>query len=79
MAGGKTLAEIQPDPKWPAMWRVVMPATTAAPDARITDLVNLSRARDAALTLALTILNRKHAEETPLGGPLVSLNGGGRS
>jgi hypothetical protein len=78
-AGTVTLAEIKSDSDYPGMFRVVMPATAAMPDARITDMVNLSRARDAAVTLALAVLNRKHAEETPLGGPLVSLNGRGRS
>jgi hypothetical protein len=44
-AGGVTLAEIKPDPVWPGMWRVVLPATPAEPDGRITGMVNLSRAR----------------------------------
>ena len=63
-AGRVKLAEIKPDPVWPGMWRVVTPSG-------VSDLANLSRARDAALALALAILNKKRAEETPLGGPPV--------
>jgi hypothetical protein len=33
---------VVPDPEWPAMYRV------RSPDGSLTDMVNLSRARDAA-------------------------------
>jgi hypothetical protein len=36
------LATVVPDNRWPGMWRI------AWPDGRITDMVNLSRAKDAA-------------------------------
>jgi hypothetical protein len=42
----RTVATIVPDQKWPGMWRVQFP------DGHITDMVNLTRAKDAALTLA---------------------------
>jgi hypothetical protein len=42
----RTVATIIPDQKWPRMWRVQLP------NGHITDMVNLTRAKDAALTLA---------------------------
>jgi hypothetical protein len=47
------VAEIVPDAKWPGMWRV----RTA--DGRLSDMVNLTRARDAAMELAVAVLNRQ--------------------
>ena len=46
------LATIEPDETWPGMWRVRLP------DGYLTDIVNLSRAKDAAASLALGVLNR---------------------
>jgi hypothetical protein len=45
---GKRLTGItvHPDEKYPTMWRI------HAPDGRISDMVNLSRAKDAAITWA---------------------------
>ena len=37
---------VLPDPDWPAMYRV------RRPDGSLTDMVNLTRAKDAAATLA---------------------------
>jgi hypothetical protein len=37
---------VWPDSKWPGMWRI------HAPDGRISDMVNLSRAKDAAISWA---------------------------
>jgi len=37
---------VVPDPEWPGMYRVRLP------DGRLTDMVNLTRARDAAQVLA---------------------------
>jgi hypothetical protein len=48
---GRLLATVKPDPDWPGMWRVHMP------DGHVSDMVNLSRAKDAASTLALVALN----------------------
>ena len=45
-------ASIEPDQTWPGMWRVRLP------DGYLTDMVNLSRAEDAAASLALSVLNR---------------------
>ena len=64
--GRVKLAEIKPDDLWPGMWRVVSPFG-------VSDLTNLSRARDAALALSLAILNKKQAEETALEAPPVRL------
>jgi hypothetical protein len=49
---GLVLASIEPDQSWPGMWRVRLP------DGYLTDMVNLSRAKDAAGSLALGVLNR---------------------
>jgi hypothetical protein len=56
------LAEVVPDDRWPGMWRVRM-------DGRLSDMANLSRARDAAMAAALTELNRGRHQETALGTP----------
>jgi hypothetical protein len=50
---GSLLAIIVPDADWPGMWRV------HTPKGHITDMVNLTRAKDAAKTLALTELNQR--------------------
>ena len=52
---GRVLASIEPDQTWPGMWRVRLP------DGNLTDIVNLSRAEDAAASLALGILNHREA------------------
>ena len=46
---GRVLATIEPDPR---MWRVRLPGQY------LTDMVNLSRAKDAAASLVLGVLNR---------------------
>ena len=43
---GTLLATVAPDTDWPNLYRVRLP------DGRLTDMVNLSRAKDAALSLA---------------------------
>ena len=40
------LAEVVPDTHWPNMWRI------AWPDGRLSDMANLSRAKDAAQAIA---------------------------
>ena len=50
--GGEPLGEIVPDPQWKGMWRVRLP------DGTLSDMVNITRARDAARSLALLALNR---------------------
>jgi hypothetical protein len=56
LTSGRLLATVKPDPEWPNLWRVHMP------DGHVTDMVNLSRAKDAAGTLALAVLNRPEME-----------------
>ena len=51
------LAKVAPDAKWPGMWRIHA-------NGRISDMVNLSRAKDSAMSWALGKLNRKGQEET---------------
>jgi hypothetical protein len=46
----RVVASIVPDSKWPQMWRVSLP------NGQLSDMVNLSRARDAARSLALKAL-----------------------
>ena len=45
------LAHVIADPTWPDLWRV------RTPDDCVSDLTNLSRARDAAVQIALLALN----------------------
>jgi hypothetical protein len=61
---GPALVTVVPDDVYPGMWRV------RRPDGTLSDLVNLARAKDAAVSLALGILDRKkHSEETPSEAP----------
>ena len=55
----KLLAEVIPDG---GMWRVQLPS------GYLTDTVNLSRARDAAMALAVSYLNRQEREESAMAG-----------
>jgi hypothetical protein len=52
LISGRLLATIERDQTWPGMWRFRLP------DGHVTDVVNLTRAKDAAITLALASLNR---------------------
>ena len=49
---GRLLATVVLDNRYAGMYRVRLP------DGRVTDIVNLSRAKDAAIALALANLNR---------------------
>jgi hypothetical protein len=51
MRSGRLLATIVPDPDWDGMWRVRMP------NGNVSDMVNLTRAKDAAQSIALASLN----------------------
>ncbi|HJT35070.1 MAG TPA: hypothetical protein VJ783_23780 [Pirellulales bacterium] len=53
---GRVLATIEPDAAWLGLWRVRVPG------GRLSDLVNRTRAKDAALALALAALNSRMAE-----------------
>ena len=66
--GKRKLAFVVRDTRFPEMWRVSI-------DGRISDMVNESRARDAAMSLALGVLNRPcDAQDTALGAPPVEQN-----
>ena len=49
---GRVLASIELDETWAGLWHVRLP------DGYLTDMENLSRAKDAAASLTLTALNR---------------------
>jgi hypothetical protein len=53
---GRLLATVEADKEWPSMWRVRML------DGHLSDMVNLTRAKDAALSLALAALNGQNRE-----------------
>jgi hypothetical protein len=55
------LVRIVPDGVWPGMWRVL------SPDGILSDMVNLSRAKDAAASLALRRLNHEGQETRRVG------------
>jgi len=52
---GIELARAVPDQKYAGMWRVRFP------DGRLSDLANITWAKDAAATMALAVLNRTAA------------------
>jgi len=52
---GRLLATVQADDRWAGMYRVLLS------DGHLTDMVNLARAKDAAISLAITELNKKAA------------------
>jgi hypothetical protein len=53
---GRILAVVVADDKWPNMYRVQIPGGD------ISDMANLSRAKDAAISLALADLRRSQDE-----------------
>jgi len=63
---GRLLATVEPDTKWVGMFRVRLP------DGHVTDMVNISRAKDAAISLALTDLNSFKGPSKAIRGSLVS-------
>ena len=52
---GRVLAMVEPDPEWSLMYRVRLPG------GHLTDMLNLTLAKDAAKYLALEVLNRRDA------------------
>jgi hypothetical protein len=62
----RVMLRILPDATWPKMWRV------QHPDGRLSDMVNLTRAKDAAITLALASLN---TQDSPAEAPPMRPNG----
>jgi hypothetical protein len=60
----RPLLHVVPDAVHPEMWRVQYP------DGRLTDMVNLTRAKDAAVSIALGMLAAaSEVQETPQGEP----------
>lgn len=57
LGNGRKLTEIVQDDRYPSMWRI------RRPDGSLTDMVNISRARDAARGLALRILNTQETDD----------------
>ena len=51
----RVVATLVADEDWPKLYRVHLP------DGRITDMVNLTRAKDAAVTLARSVLDGQQA------------------
>jgi hypothetical protein len=68
--GSRTiLARIVPDRVYPGMWRVKMPT------GKLSDMTNLVRAKDAAMSIALSMLNREQkAQETVSEAPPTAPN-----
>ena len=62
--GQRKLAQIEPDAVWPSMWRV------RTPDGRLSEMVNISRARDAARARPAAPTK----QETPAGAPPIARN-----
>jgi hypothetical protein len=58
----KALLHVVPDAKYPDMWRV------KHSDSTLSDMVNLSRAKDAAVSIALARINK--VQETSSGAVL---------
>ena len=56
---GRLLATVEPDANWPKMFRVRLAS------GYLTDMVNISRAKDAAVCLALAELNHAVREAQP--------------
>jgi hypothetical protein len=60
--GSRTpIVTVVPDEQYPQMWRV------RRSDGSLTDMVNKTRARDAARGLAMSILNRNKQTRTAVG------------
>jgi hypothetical protein len=57
LKAGRRVA-VEPDSKWPGMWRVRRGGS-------ISDLVNLSRAKDAAIAIARSDLNALDTRHAP--------------
>jgi hypothetical protein len=57
-SGRRVVATIEPDSQWPGMWRVRRGSS-------ISDMVNLSRAKDAAIAIALSDLNALDRRDAP--------------
>ena len=64
------LLHVVPDTPYPGMWRI------RSPDGRLTDMASLTRAKDAAVSIALETLNAgKRGRQSPLEAAPVRPNG----
>jgi hypothetical protein len=68
LAHGRTVASIEPDTKYPTMWRVRMP------DGRLSDMARLEWAKEGAIETVLAELSRR---KTASGGPTARQTSGG--
>jgi hypothetical protein len=59
----RKLAAVVQDKKYPAMWRI------DRLDGTLSDMVNLSRAKDAARGFALSVLNSADVKKAPMVTP----------
>jgi hypothetical protein len=53
--GERVVAMLVPEKDYPKLYRIHLP------DGRLTDMVNLTRAKDAAAALALAVVNEREA------------------
>jgi hypothetical protein len=61
----RLVASVEPDSKYPNLWRARLPS------GQVSDMVNLTRAKDAAVCLALTELNSlRHRESRATAPPI---------
>src|SRR5262249_44335053 len=64
------LLHVVPDTPYPGMWRI------RSPDGRLTDMASLTRAKDAAVSIAVETLNAgKRGRQSSLEAAPVRLNG----
>jgi hypothetical protein len=54
---GRVMATLEPEARWPGMWRVNF-------GSELSDVVNLSRAKDAAASMVLRELNADYGTDT---------------
>jgi hypothetical protein len=52
-ASGRVVAELKPDKHYPKLWRIHMP------DGRVSDMVNRTRAREAAVIWASAVMREQ--------------------
>ena len=57
LGSGRVVATVEADAEYPTLWRVRLP------DGHLSDMVNRTRAKDAAETLALATLGREVSAE----------------
>jgi len=68
LKSGRLLAAIEPDGNWPGMSRV------RGPNGLLTDILNITRVKDAAISLACADLNKQRHDIRPVAAPPMRLN-----